>query len=212
MTWSAVSAVRAAEGLAQVEAAAVGIAVERGQRVGDRLLHAVGRRQRVLVRGELDGVVDARARAPAPRRACPARRARCPRMCSLARDSQGASCGAPYAAGYEPRIFRNWQRSADLGQHRGTSSVSRCPSKSTKLTYSQGRRLVGRDSILVRLSPARRERLEDPVEHAGLVLHREQDRRLVAPGRAHRRGGRGRGSASSCDGLSSMRRRRIGTP
>src|SRR4029450_4427043 len=32
-------------------------------------------------------------------------------------------------------------------------SVSRWPSKSTKFTYSQGRRLVGRDSILVRLRP-----------------------------------------------------------
>src|SRR4026208_380580 len=36
------------------------------------------------------------------------------------------------------------------------------------------------------VQPPRGERLEDAEEDAGLVLHREQDRRLVAPGGRHR--------------------------
>src|SRR3989442_7962223 len=51
-------AVLLGERLAQVEAAAVRVAVEVVERREDRLLHAVGWRQRVLVRRELDRVVD----------------------------------------------------------------------------------------------------------------------------------------------------------
>ena len=93
---------------------------------------------------------------------------------------------SPYAAGYDPRTFRNSVRCPHFGQRRHGRAVSRCPSKSTKMTYSQGRCLAGRDSILVRLIPAGRERLEDRVERARLVAHREEDRCLVAAGRAAR--------------------------
>src|SRR2546425_6316039 len=51
-------AVLLGERLAQVEAAAVRVAVEVVERREDRLLHSVGWRQRVLVRRELDRVVD----------------------------------------------------------------------------------------------------------------------------------------------------------
>jgi hypothetical protein len=52
-------AVALGERLAQVVAAAVRVAVQVRQRLEDRLLHALRRRQRVLVRRELDRVVHA---------------------------------------------------------------------------------------------------------------------------------------------------------
>ena len=88
----------------------------------------------------------------------------------------------PHArTGYDPRTFRKRHRSRTAASTPCVTGSSRWPSKSTKKTYSHGRRRVGRDSILVRLSRAARERLQDPVERADLVADREEDRGLVPP-------------------------------
>src|SRR5438309_4945564 len=62
-----------------------------------------------------------------------------PRMCSLARDSHWVCMPSPYAAGYEPRTFRNRVRPSISFKAAATDGVSRWPSKSRNVTNSHGR-------------------------------------------------------------------------
>src|SRR5688572_19318671 len=126
------------------------------ERVGDGLLHPVGRRQRILVRRQLDGVVNAELALELLGRL--ARLVGSDPQDVLVGQGlplRGHALSSIYAAGYEPRILRNRVRSASSVRAPATTGVSRWPSKSTNMTKSHRSRLVGRDSILVRLIPIR---------------------------------------------------------
>src|SRR5581483_6495325 len=141
--------------LAERARGAIRVAVQPVERGLQRLPHRRRRRERVLVRRELDrpghpqlplDLPGGLARLVGPevedrvvREALPGGRHRPP---------------AHAAAGYDPRTFRNMQRSRTAARTPWVSGSSRWPSKSTKKTYSHGRRRVGRDSILVRFSRA----------------------------------------------------------
>src|SRR5215470_19654875 len=106
-----------------------------------------------------------------------------PRMCSFASDSHCVGMRSPLEGRVRSENLQEQGPFADLAEHRRDRSCVTMALDVHEDDVLPGP-LLGRPRFDLReVDPQARQRLEDPVERAGLVTHGEKDRSLVMAGR-----------------------------
>src|SRR6266403_6073073 len=109
-----------------------------------------------------------------------------PRMCSFASDSHWVGMRSPLEGRVRSENLTEQGALADLAEHRRDRRRVTM-ALDVHEDYVLPGALLGRPRFDLReVDPQTRQRLEDPVERAGLVTHREEDRGLVTARRAAR--------------------------
>src|SRR4030095_5604156 len=109
-----------------------------------------------------------------------------PRMCSFANDSHCVGMRSPLEGRVRSENLQEQGSLADLAEHR-RDRWSVAMTLDVHEDHVFPRPLLGRPRFDLReVDPQTRQRLEDPVERAGLIAHREEDRGLVMAGRTAR--------------------------
>src|SRR5262252_6532599 len=109
-----------------------------------------------------------------------------PRMCSFASDSHWVGMRSPLEGRVRSEDYQEQGPLADLAEHR-RDRWGVAMALDVHEDHVLPGPLLGRPRLDLReIDPQARQRFEDPVERAGLVAHREEDRGLVMAGRPAR--------------------------